>query len=229
MSEDNVIWRPTPKQAEFLSCPAREVLFGGSAGSGKSIALCIGAVSSVANPLAKSLIVRRSLMQLRDLIAASIPIYKPLGGEFNKGTHTWTFPSNATVQMGYLDSPEDRHNYQGFSYHYLGFDELTSLPADGEDSNGEPVNVGYLYLISRLRSPEGSGLRHEIRASTNPGNCGHSWVKQRWGIPDEGSASERRDPKTNYRRVFIPAKLEDNPYLFNTDYARSLSVLSLAD
>ena len=26
----NVVWRPTPKQAEFLSAPQREVLFGGS-------------------------------------------------------------------------------------------------------------------------------------------------------------------------------------------------------
>src|SRR5437773_5108693 len=42
-----VIWEPTPKQAEFLSCPAREVLFGGSAGGGKTIGLLAGALSQV--------------------------------------------------------------------------------------------------------------------------------------------------------------------------------------
>jgi hypothetical protein len=31
-----IIWKPTPKQREFLACPAREALFSGSVGFGKS-------------------------------------------------------------------------------------------------------------------------------------------------------------------------------------------------
>jgi hypothetical protein len=30
-----VIWQPTPRQSEFLSCPAREVLYGGAAGGAR--------------------------------------------------------------------------------------------------------------------------------------------------------------------------------------------------
>jgi hypothetical protein len=229
MNNDEIIFQPTLKQREFLSCPAREVLFGGSAGSGKTLSLLAGAMSQVENPLHRALLIRRTYLQLRDIVAFSHSLYRPLGGVFNKTERTWTFPSGSTIELGYLDSPEDRFNYQGRSFSYLGFDELTSLPADGEDANGEPVNVGYLYLISRLRSPEGSGLRHEIRATTNPGNVGHAWVKQRWGIADDGGPCERRDPKTGFRRVFIPARLEDNPALAATDYGRSLEALSLSD
>jgi hypothetical protein len=229
MNDGEIIWQPTPKQAEFLSCPAREVLGGGSAGSGKTDSLLAGAMSQVENPLARSLLIRRSYPMLRDMIGRSHELYSPLGASYSKQERMWTFPSGATVEFGYLDSPEDRFNYQGRQFSYLGFDELTQLPGDGQDANGEPVNVGYLFLISRLRSPEGSGLRHEIRATCNPGGVGHHWVKQRWGIPDDGSASERIDPKTGWRRVFIPARLKDNPYLANTDYERSLDALSLID
>src|SRR5436190_13173212 len=88
---------PTPKQAEFLACPAREVLFGGASGGGKSTALLLCAVSQAANPHHKALVVRRSYPQLRDLIGASYEIYKPLGAEFNKSERTWVFPSGATV------------------------------------------------------------------------------------------------------------------------------------
>jgi hypothetical protein len=229
MNDGEVIFRPTPRQSEFLSCPAREVLFGGSAGSGKTTSLCIGAIRFVQNGLHRALVIRRSFPEIRPLVSRSYELYVPLGGTFNKQDHTWTFSSGATVTFGFLDSPDDRFRYQGFEINFLGFDELTRMPADGQDPNGEPVNTGYLYLIGRVRSPEGSGLAHEIRATTNSGGCGHHWVKQRWGIPDDGSASERIDPKTNFRRVFIPARLEDNPHLANTDYARSLDALSLAD
>ncbi|MBV9008826.1 MAG: terminase family protein [Verrucomicrobia bacterium] len=226
---ERVIWKPTPKQAEFLSCPAREVLYGGSAGSGKSDSLLMAALSQVQNPLHRALIVRKTFPMLRDLIGRSHELYLPLGATYSKAEKTWTFPSGALVEFGYLDADEDKYNYQGRQFSSLCWDELTQWPGDGTDANGEPVNSAYLYLLSRLRSPEGSGLRHEVRATCNPGGPGHNWVKQRWNIPDDGSASERRDPITNYRRVFIPARLKDNPFLAQTDYARGLEALAEAD
>src|SRR5262249_10954161 len=78
---------------------------------------------------------------------------------------------------------------------------------------------------SRLRAVEGSGLRLEVRATCTPGGVGHSWVKSRWNIPDDGSSSEATDPHTGYRRVFIRATIKDNPYLASTTYARSLEAL----
>src|SRR5262249_26980406 len=88
-----------------------------------------------------------------------------------------------------------------------------------------PDDSAYIYLMSRLRTTEGTNLRLEIRATCCPGGPGHGWVRSRFNIPDAGSASECRDPATGYRRVFIPARITDNPHLANTEYARSLEAL----
>ncbi len=227
---EKVLWQPNEgPQTDFLSCPAREVLYGGAAGSGKTLGLLMAAASQTENPAHRALIVRRSFPQLRDLIETSHAYFTPLGATYSRQDRQWRFSSGAIVEFGFLDVDADKYNFQGRSFSFLGFDELTQWPADGEDANGEPVNGSYLYLVSRLRSPEGSGLRHEIRATTNPGGIGCRWVQNRWGIPDDGSASERRDPVTFYRRVFIPARLKDNPFLANTDYSRQLDALSEVD
>ena len=39
-----VVWRPQPRQAEFMSRPEPEALYGGAAGGGKSDALVIEAL-----------------------------------------------------------------------------------------------------------------------------------------------------------------------------------------
>lgn len=87
------------------------------------------------------------------------------------------------------------------------------------------MSSAFVYLLSRLRAVEGSGLRLEVRATSAPGGVGHSWVKSRWNIPDDGSASEAIDPATDFRRVFIPARIQDNPYLAGTEYERQLAAL----
>jgi hypothetical protein len=61
----------------------------------------------------------------------------------------------------------------------IGWDELTSWPGDGTDPQGQPVSSAYVYMLSRLRAVEGSGLRLEVRATCTPGGVGHSWVKNR--------------------------------------------------
>src|SRR4030095_2689322 len=97
-----VIWEPTPKQAEFLACPAREVLFGGSAGSSKTQGLLMAAFSQAENPLHRALILRRTFPMWRELIGRSHELFTPLGATYTKAERTWTFPSGATLEFGYL-------------------------------------------------------------------------------------------------------------------------------
>jgi hypothetical protein len=220
-----ILWQPTEKQHEFLACPAREVLFAGSVGSGKTDAILMAGLSQVNNGKHRALILRRTFPMLRDLIGRSHELFLPLGAVFNKGTSQWTFPSGAIVEFGFLDADEDKFRYMGRQFSFIGWDELTSWPGDGTDAQGQPVSSAYVYMLSRLRAVEGSDLRLEIRATCTPGGVGHGWVKTRWGIPNDGSSSEVIDPATGFRRVFIKATIKDNPFLHNTEYERSLAAL----
>src|SRR5438876_279662 len=188
-SDRPVLWRPTEKQAEFLSCPAREALFAGSVGSGKTDAILMAGLSQVNNGKHQALILRRTFPMLRDLIGRSHELFLPLGARFIRQDSVWTFPSKARVEFGYCDAPEDVFRYMGRQFSMIGWDELTSWSGDGTDAQGQPVSSAYVYMLSRLRAVEGSGLRLEVRATCTPGNCGHSWVKARWNIPNDGSAS----------------------------------------
>src|SRR5713101_4716986 len=226
LKERPILWQPNPgPQSEFLACPAREVLYAGSVGSGKTDGLLMCAVSQTANPLHRALILRRTFPMLRDLIGRSHELFLPLGATFNKQESMWHFPSGAIVEFGFLDADEDKFRYMGRQFSFIGWDELTSWPGDGTDNQGQPVSSAYIYMMSRLRAVEGSGLRLEVRATCTPGGIGHSWVKSRWNIPNDGGASEVIDKATGFRRVFIPARISDNPYLHNTEYARQLEAL----
>jgi len=129
-----------------------------------------------------------------------------LGGtdaKWNSSTHTWTFPSSARLAFGYLETEQDKYRYQSAAFQLIGFDELTQF-----------LESQYRYLFSRLRRLETSNVPLRMRSASNPGNIGHDWVKQRFMI--EGM---------QYGRIFIPAKLDDNPSLDKESYVRSLSEL----
>jgi hypothetical protein len=199
-------------QTEFLQCSAREILFGGAAGSGKSLALCMAAAKQAHNPNHRALILRRTVPQLRDLVLETEKYFYSLGATLNRQENVWRFPSGARVEFGFLDSVEDGYRYMGRSFNFIGWDELTSWPGDSHDAQGLPVNASYIYLTSRLRTVKGSGLKLELKSTCTPGFVGHNWVKARWQINDNGDSTELIDPVTGYRRVFIRATIDDNPH-----------------
>lgn len=68
--------------------------------------------------------------------------------------------------------------------------------------------------MSRLRKLKTSHVPLRIWSATNPGGVGHEWVKQRFII--EGH---------RHGRIFIPARLEDNPSIDAETYIPNLSQL----
>lgn len=217
-----VIWEPTPKQAEFLACPDKEVLYGGAAGGGKSDALLIDALGlqqgAILNPRYRALLIRRSFPEVRDLVSRSRMIYPQVceGAKFRESDHIWTFPSGAEVEFNYAESDSDVFRFQGREFQWVGIDELTHHATPSV----------YLFLWSRLRSPDPS-LQTYLRATTNPGGPGHQWVQDRWAIPENGSGTRQSieiNGKTLYRS-FIPARLDDNPYLRDSGYKEALAAL----
>jgi Terminase large subunit, T4likevirus-type, N-terminal len=213
-----IIWEPTERQKEFLSAPEREVLYGGSLGGGKSDALLTFGLSGVNSPKHRAIYFRRSFPQLRSAIERSHELFRPTGGVYNVQTSTWSWKSGAKVEFAFLDSDSDKWRYAGRSFNCILWDELCEWPNDS----------AYVYLLSRLRTTKDSGLRLSVRASANPLGSGASWVRARWKIPPDGSASECVDDETKFHRRFIPARLADNVHLLGSDYERQLQALPSA-
>jgi hypothetical protein len=206
-------WAPLPKQQEFLSAPDDIVLYGGAAGGGKSDSLLVDALGlwqrGIDHPSYHALLLRRSFPELRDLIDRSQEIYPVVapGAKYNAQEKTWTFPGGGKVEFGYLMREQDRFQYQGRAFTYIGFDELTLYASP----------VAFWWMFTRLRNAH--GLRCLLRATCNPGGVGHTWVQKTWRISDDGGATRfacRIGPKLVWMR-FIPARLSDNHYLDGPD------------
>ena len=137
-----VVWRPQPRQAEFMSRPEPEALYGGAAGGGKSDALVIEALRQVHIPHYRALILRKTYPQLSDLVDKSQVYYHRAfpQAQYNATAHVWNFPSGAKIYFGSMQYTKDRTNYQGKAFDFIGFDELTHF--EWEE---------YSYMMSRNR------------------------------------------------------------------------------
>jgi len=198
---------PTNRQGAFLDLTCREALYGGAAGGGKTDALLMAALQYADVPGYAALILRRSYQDLAlpgAIMDRANDWLRPTAAHWNDTDHRWTFPSGATITFGYLQTENDKYRYQSAEFQYIAFDELTQF----KESQ-------YLYLIgSRLRRKAGVETPLRARAASNPGGVGHEWVKERFL-----AAHEEDD------RVFVPARLADNPYLDATEYLCSLDQL----
>lgn len=203
-------------QAAFLSLPHMEALYGGAAGGGKSDALLRAALQYVEFPAYKAILFRKTFSQLSQAGGLIDRSKEWLTGKatWNETKHRWTFPSGAILEFGHLQHENDRFNYQGAEFDFIGFDELTHF-----------TEIEYRYLFSRLRRRVDSLIPGRMRSASNPGGKGHRWVKRRFieRKPDPEDLGDT--PEKCAERIFIPAKLTDNPGIDQTAYEAALRQL----
>ena len=218
----NILFKPNEgPQTEFLAASEREVLYGGSAGGGKSFAMLADPLRFMTHSAFSGLLLRHTTEELRELIFKSQELYPKVypGIKWSERKMQWTAPSGARLWMSYLDRDEDVLRYQGLAFSWIGFDELTQWSTP----------YAWNYMRSRLRSTA-PDLSVYMRATTNPGGRGHGWVKKMFIDPAPYNKSffatdidtneilrypsgHQKAGKPLFKRRFIPARLSDNPYL----------------
>jgi len=202
---------PTEKQAKFLfQSDYLEGFYGGAARGGKTDALLMAALQYVTIPNYAALLLRRTYTDLSlpdALMDRAERWFLTSDASWHEKTKTWTFPSGATLTFGFLESERDKYRYQGAALQYVGFDELSQF-----------TESQYSYLFSRLTRLEGVNIPLRMRTASNPGGIGHEWVKRRFITPPIEDMQKQN-------RFFIPAFLEDNPYVDQEAYEKSLNRL----
>ena len=227
----NWTWYPQPVQRKFMARREYECLYGGAAGGGKTDALLAEVTRQIDIPHYRAILFRDTVPQLEGMISRSQELYKSAfpRAKYNSTKMWWTFPNGAKIMFGHMQREEDKLQYQGKSYDFIGFDELTHFS-----------QTQYMYLMSRNR-PTGPGTRVYIRATCNPGGKYGNWVKQRFITPSPPATPIKSEYevitpsgeviKQTKHRIFIPATVFDNKKLLENDpsYLANLAMLPEAE
>jgi hypothetical protein len=207
-----LLWQAFPAQERALVRPEFEILYGGARGGGKTDAgimwLILGNIEETGtiadggyylHPNYRALVLRRNMSDMGFWISQAKSKYIPLGATFTSRPCQFEFPSGATIVIGHLDDSDAFEKYQGQEYARLVIEELGQIP-----------NVDlYLKVLSSVRSPFDE-LRTQVFLTANPGGPGGHWVRDRF-VACAKHGETYTDPQTGGTRIFIPARISDNP------------------
>ena len=238
-----ISWEPVSgPQERAYNHPADELLYGGQAGGGKTDLLLGLAFTDHRS----SIIFRRRLQDMKGPEGILSRAEEIAGGYGRLNRSDYVFrdlPGGRTVEFGGVQYEPDKFNYQGRAHDLKAFDELTQFSRSQ-----------YIYLIGWNRSKDPDQRSRVVAATNPPVSDDGLWVIKEWapwldpdfnGEPAEPGEirwyvrvkgeprwvdgpepveirGEMREPSS---RSYIPAELDDNPYLRDTGYERRLDAL----
>ena len=237
--ERRKLWEPLPgPQVQAIESEADELFYGGQAGGGKTDLLLGVAITKHK----KAIIFRREYPQLKDVVGRSREMLDDVGAKFNGMANIWRdIPGDRTLEFGAVQYEKDKNKYKGRAHDLKGFDEITEF-----------TKSQYEFLIGWARTVVPEQRVRVITTGNPPTDTEGRWVIERFAPwlddkhPNPAEPGELRwfaiidgeskevgpDPFehngetiTPKSRTFIPAALEDNPYLEDTDYRTILQGL----
>ena len=200
MSESTRVieFRPNPKQAMFLKAKTKYVGFGGARGGGKSWGLRTKAVL-LANrfPGIKILIVRRTLVELRNNHIEPLRALLKGLAKYNQVERKFIFPNGSTITFEYYDADKDQMKYQGVEYDVIMIDEATQFQEE------------WLRIIASCCRGV-NWFPKRIYYTCNPGGPSHQYIKRLFVDRDFREGENPEDYE------FIQSLVTDNKVLMES-------------
>lgn len=245
---DHADGRPNPQRLAYES-QADVLGYGGAAGGGKT-ALLLGLAATAHT---RSAIFRRVFPNLRGVIEESRKIFNAPGVDhsrdsYNETLHRWSLSDGRMVEFEACQYETDKEKQRGRPRDFYGFDEATEFTRTQVEfitawnrstdpgqrcrvvlTFNPPMDAGGSWVVDYFM-PWFAHLyptRFQHPRPAAPGEL-------RWYVTIDGREVERPDgtpfdhngerlrPRS---RTFIPARLDDNPHLADTNYRSTLQAL----
>lgn len=210
------------KQGIALTSKAQELFYGGAAGGGKSHLLRVAAIAFCYDiPGLQTYLFRRVFPDLwKNHMSGPTSFFCLLSNwieqklvKINISKSAIEFWNGSIIHLCHCQYEKDVYKYQGAEIHLLLIDELTHFVKSMYSFLRSRVRLGGLHIPEKYK-----GIFPRIICSGNPGGIGHNWVKH--DFIDFASVFEIKQAAIDeggMTRQFIPALLEDNPTMAETD------------
>lgn len=241
-----VLYDPQPRQQLLHETVAKQILYGGAAGGGKSHSIRWDLIQAcLANPGCKAYLFRRTRTELEQThIQAIKEELGDLFGTYAETRNSYEFTNGSIIYMCYCEQKKDLSKYLSAEMHIVGIDEASTFDPDMLQflktrlRLGKWKPQGEAYKPQTVYDSKGNEVGEFARLprfvmGSNPGGPGHSYLKLTFidaGPPEKYfHDKEMRDPDNpddkGWLSIYIPAKIEDNKHL-DKDYAASFGGLS---
>ena len=215
--DGKTLYEAQPRQELLHNAAARQILYGGAAGGGKSHSLRWDLIAfCLANPGCQAYLFRRTRPELEQTHIQAVKMeLGEIVGKYSETRNAYEFANASALHMCYCEREADLTRYLSAEMHIVAIDEASTFTER---------MIQFLKTRNRLggwKPKENVGTLPRFVMGSNPGGPGHSYLKMTFidQVPPETYFYDRtmRDPADpedkGWLSIFIPAKIADNAYL----------------